>query len=258
MIQFTEAQLTALVGSYLWPFFRIAAMATAMPFIGARTVPARVRLSFALALTLIIAPIVPQVPAVNPLSIDGVVIVFQQVLIGLSMGFVLQLVFSVFVIGAQIISMQMGLGFASMIDPQSGASVPVVGQFFMILATLVFLALDGHLVLIEILANSFQSLPISESGLGANGYWQIVSWGSEMFASAVMIALPAMAALLLVNLSFGVMTRAAPQLNIFAVGFPITIMLGFVILYFTLPGMIGTMEAMFSINLGMIAQLVGG
>ncbi|MEW5757115.1 MAG: flagellar biosynthetic protein FliR [Pseudomonadota bacterium] len=258
MIHFTEAQLTALVGSYLWPFFRIAALATAMPFIGARTVPARVRLSFALALTVIIAPLVPQVPAVSPLSPAGVVIVIQQVLIGLAMGFALQLVFSVFVIGAQIISMQMGLGFASMIDPQSGASVPVVGQFFMILATLIFLALDGHLVLIEILVDSFQTLPISESGLGANGYWQIVAWGSEMFASAVMVALPAMAALLLVNLSFGVMTRAAPQLNIFAVGFPITIILGFVILYFTLPGMIAMMESMFSINLDMIARLVGG
>ncbi len=247
-----------MVGAYLWPFFRIAAMLMAMPLIGTKTVPKQVRLGFALVLTLIIAPLVPDVPQVDPLSIEAVLIVFQQVLIGVAMGFVLQLVFAVFLVAAQVISMQMGLGFAMMIDPQSGTSVPVLGQLFSIVVTLVFLSLDGHLLLIEMLANSFHTLPISTSGITSNGFWLIALWGREVFSGAVLVALPAIAALLFVTLTLGVMTRAAPQFNIFAVGIPISLIWGMMIIYIILPGLIEQIDDLFMSGFQLISRLLGG
>jgi flagellar biosynthesis protein FliR len=130
--------------------------------------------------------------------------------------------------------MTMGLGFASAIDPQNGIQVPMVSQFYMILATLIFLSLNGHLLLIDTIYESFRLIPVG-AAWPAELPWKIVLWGSNMFANALLIALPALAALLLINLAFGVMTRAAPQLNIFAVGFPITLMAGFLLIFFTLP-----------------------
>jgi len=257
-MHFTTPELTALVGAYLWPFFRIGAMLMAMPVIGVKTVPKRVRIAFAIVLTLIIAPLVPDVPQVDPLSGSAVLIVAQQILIGVAMGFILQLVFAIFLVGAHVISMQMGLGFATMIDPQSGASIPVLGQFFTIVVTLVFLALNGHLLLIEMLVNSFHTLPISESGISAEGYWLMALWGREVFSGAVLVALPAIAALLFVTLTLGVMTRAAPQFNIFAVGFPISLVWGVVIVYFTLPGLIGQIDGLFSKGFFLISRILGG
>ena len=172
----------------------------------------------------------PEMPAVEPLSLTGLLISAQQVLIGLAMGFILQLVFSVLAMVGESIAMSMGLGFASMIDPQNGIQIPVLSSYYVTLATLVFLALDGHLVLIGLLVDSFHTLPIGLESLAREGLWQLVGWASRMFAGAVLIALPALASLLLVNLAFGIITRAAPQLNIFAVGFPMTILLGFVLL----------------------------
>jgi len=257
-MHFTTPELTALVGAYIWPFFRIAAMLMAMPVIGVKTVSKQIRVAFAVVLTLLIAPLVPEVPQVNPLSMDAILIVVQQVLIGVAMGFVLHLVFAVFLIGAHVISMQMGLGFATMIDPQSGSSIPVLGQFFTIIVTLVFLSFNGHLVLIEVVANSFHTLPISATGLSAESYWQLAMWGSDMFAGAVQIALPAIGALLFVTLTLGVMTRAAPQFNIFAVGFPISLIWGIVIIYFLLPGLISQIEGLFMNGFSLISQILGG
>ncbi len=247
-----------MVGAYLWPFFRIGAMLMAMPLIGTKTVPKQVRLGFALVLTLIIAPLVPAVPPVDPLSIEAISIIFQQILIGVAMGFVLQLVFAVFLVAGQVISMQMGLGFAMMIDPQSGVSVPVLGQFFSIVVTLVFLTLNGHLLLIEMLANSFHTLPISSSGISTDGFWRIALWGQEVFSGAVLVALPAIAALLFVTLTLGVMTRAAPQFNIFAVGIPISLVWGLMIIYVILPGLIEQIDDLFLSGFQLISRLLGG
>lgn len=257
-MHFTTPELTALVGAYMWPFIRIAAMLMAMPVIGVKTVSKQIRILFAVVLTILVAPLVPEVPQVEPLSAEAVLIVVQQILIGAAMGFVLHLVFAIFLIGAHVISMQMGLGFATMIDPQSGSSIPVLGQFFTIIVTLVFLSFNGHLVLIEVLANSFHTLPISSTGLGAEGYWQLAIWGGEMFAGAVQVALPAIGALLFVTLTLGVMTRTAPQFNIFAVGFPISLIWGVVIIYFTLPGLMSQIEGLFVNGFSLISRILGG
>jgi flagellar biosynthetic protein FliR len=153
-------------------------------------------------------------------------------------GFALRLVFGALELGGQIIAMQMGLGFSVLVDPQNGAQVPLLSAFYSLLATLVFLALNGHLVLLQVLVQSFQTLPVATTGLLPTDLWELPNWGGEIFAGAVGIGLPIIASLAVVNLAFGVMTQAAPQLNLFAVGFPISLLLGLVIIILTLPTLV--------------------
>lgn len=236
-MHFEADQIAQWVAAYLWPFLRIGAMMLVAPVFGARNVPVRVRIVLAAFIALIVTPLLPAPPAVDPLSGAGLWIAIQQVLIGIAMGFIVQLVFGAVLIGGQLVAYGMGLGFAQMIDPQHGGQMPVVGQFFIVMTTLVFLALNGHLLLLQVVIDSFRGLPIG-TPLGQDGLWQIASFGSRMFAGGLLIALPAVAALLLVNLAFGVMTRSAPQFNIFSVGFPVTIMVGFVVILFILPTLV--------------------
>lgn len=232
---FTELQLQTWLATFFWPFLRIGAMVTAAPLFNSSQIPKRWRLYLALILTFVIAPTIDKVPVMDALSFATFLVVVQQILIGLAMGFVLQMAFAGMVFGGQIIANKMGLGFAQMVDPQNGVQVPVLSQFYLILSTFVFLFLDGHLILIEVLARSFQTMPIGES-LGRADYHSIVAWGSDMFTGGLLIALPAVTALLLINLGFGVITRAAPQLHIFAVGFPLAIILGFMLVWASLQG----------------------
>lgn len=226
----------------LWPFMRIAAMIGTAPVFSSDMVPMRIRLVLALAVTAMVLPVLPPVPVADPISAQGVLISVQQVLIGVAMGFTLRLVFSALTVAGQTVATSMGLGFASTVDPQNGVQVPVVSQLYVILATLLFLVFNGHLMLIELVADSFKSMPVALDGLTRNGLWALVGWGSDMFAGAMLIAMPVVASILLLNISFGVITRAAPQLNIFAVGFPLTILMGFIILWLTLPGIVAQFE----------------
>ena len=212
------------------------------PIFGARMVPQRARLVIALLLTWIVLPLLPQVPALDPLSLSGALVTVQQLLIGLAIGFSMQLVFATLVIAGQTIAMGMGLGFAQMVDPQNGVNVPVIGQYYVVIATLLFLALNGHLALIRVLIDSFQTLPVGVDALSREDFRTIAYWGARMFADAVMVALPAVASVLLVNLAFGVVSRAAPQLNIFGVGFPVSMTLGFVILVFAIANLLPQMQ----------------
>lgn len=227
--------LTAWVAGFLWPFFRIAAMITMVPILGMRTIPLMFRIGMALAITLVILPMLPPMERIDPVSAQGLLITLSQILIGLAMGFFIRMVFSAIETGGAMIGMTMGLGYAQMNDPINGIAVPVISQLYTVMATLLFLAINGHLVLIEVLSTSFQVIPVSTTAITEGGVWLLLTWAGWIFKGAVIIALPAVAALLLVNVAFGVMMRAAPQLNIFAVGFPITLMLGFVIMLVSLP-----------------------
>ncbi len=229
-------QLEGWLAQAFWPFVRIGACFMVAPVFAARYVPARVRIALALAMTLLVAPLV-SVPTVKPFSAEGVAVTAQQILIGLSLGFALQLVFDALTLGGQVLANSMGLSFALNQDPLRGSGTPAIGQFYTILVTMTFLALGGHLALIEILAQGFQSLPLGGAGLGRDSLWSLVLWGGTLFTGAVTIALPGVTALLIVNLSFGVMSRAAPSFNLFAVGFPVSLVLGLVILLVGLPTM---------------------
>ena len=241
---FTSADIATWVGSLLWPFTRIAAMLAIAPIFGARLVPLRVRLVMALVLTSIAIPLIPPVPVVGPFSPAGVLITAQQLLLGLAIGFSLQLVFATLVIAGQAIAMGMGLGFAQMVDPQNGVNVPVIGQYYVVMATLLFLALNGHLALLRLLIDSFTTMPIGVDALGREDFRAIAYWGARMVGDAIMVALPAVASILLVNIAFGVVSRSAPQLNIFGVGFPVTLTLGFIILMFAIANLLPQLQHM--------------
>jgi len=238
------AQATAFVGSLLWPMMRIGAMLMAMPVLGTRLMPTRVKIITTFVLAVTVLPLLPEVPEVEALSLQGMLISIQQVLIGAALGFTLQLVFGALMIAGESIAMSMGLGFASMVDPANGVNVPVVSQLFIIMGTLIFLALGGHLMLIQLVVSSFQSLPIAPTGVGREGFWAIFAWGSQMFIGAIWVAIPALISMLVITLAMGVMTRAAPQLNIFSVGFPVTMFMGFVILMLVVPGFLPRINQM--------------
>lgn len=241
---FTSAEILSWLGGLFWPFVRIAAMLAIAPVFGARFVPMRIRLFIALLLAWVVMPLLPPVPAIDPLSASGLLVTLQQMAIGLAIGFSLQMVFAALILAGQTIAMGMGLGFASMVDPQNGVNVPVIGQYYMVVATLLFLALNGHLALIRILVESFESLPVGIDAIGREDFRAIAGWGTRLFANGVLVALPAVASILLVNLAFGVVSRAAPQLNIFGVGFPVTLTLGFVVLVFAVTSLLPQLQQM--------------
>lgn len=242
---------------YLWPLIRISALLMVLPALGGAFVPRRVRILLALALTALIAPVVPLPPTAGFLEPAIVVTVFHEILIGVAMGFCVQLIFDAVVLGGQSIAMSMGLGFAVLVDQQRGVNVPVLSQFFLMLTTLVFLALDGHLVLIQVLADSFISLPIGSGGLTHSGLVGLLEWTAYLFIGALQIALPAITALLVVNLAFGVMSRAAPTLNLFAVGFPVSMLLGFLVLFLSMDSLTRGFSALLGQSLDTARSLVG-
>ncbi|MEM7206996.1 MAG: flagellar biosynthetic protein FliR [Pseudomonadota bacterium] len=251
-------QISALVGTFMWPFIRISAMFLAAPILGTRMIPVRVRVILAVTLTLVVAPLLPPPPAVDVLSAEGLLITLHQVLIGATMGFIVQMVFAALVMAGEQMAFAMGLGFASMVDPQNGVTVPVVSQFFTIIATLLYLAMNGHEIAIEILVETFYTMPIATTGLGSDGFWGVISWGSQMFINAIHIALPIVASLMLVYIALGVMTRVAPQLNIFSVGFPLTLMVGFITIMLFMRTFKSGFERVLSDGLFTAKTLLGG
>jgi flagellar biosynthetic protein FliR len=233
----TDAELSHWVAGVMWPFVRISALLAAAPLFGARTVPVRVRAALAFLIALLVAPIVATPGEVEILSATGAVAIGREALIGLGLGFLTQMMFAALAMAGEIVALSTGLAFATIVDPERGNSVPLLGQYYVILATLLFLALDGHLALLDLLVRSFEPLPAGALGITAAGWWELVGWGSQMYRGAVHVALPAATAVLLANVSIGMMARSAPQLNVFAVGFPITMLLGIVFLLFSLPAL---------------------
>ncbi len=236
MFEFTDGEVTHWVAAHLWPLFRVASFLMAAPFIGTRLVPMRIRLGLAVLITMVILPSVAGGPAIDPLSLSSLYVIFQQVLIGVSLGFLVTLFTQMFVVAGQIMAMQMGLGFAAMMDPANGVSVPVLSQFFLVTVTLVFLSMNGHHLMIEVIVASFRAWPIAASMIDPGALWLVVHRIVWLFSAALLIALPVSASVFIVNVSFGVMTRAAPQLNVFALGFPIAQIFGMALVYISLNG----------------------
>jgi flagellar biosynthetic protein FliR len=227
-IALTTGQLEGYVAQGFFPFVRIGACLMVAPLFGARFVPTRTRILLAVALTALVVPLTPST-GIAPFSGEGFVVVAQQMLIGVALGFALQVVFDSLGLAGQLLANSMGLSFAFNIDPLRGSNTAALGQLYIILATLTFLSLGGHLALLEVLVNGFTTMPIGTSGLGTEGLWSLVLWGGQLFAGAIAVALPGVTALLIVNLAFGVVSRAAPALNLFAVGFPISLVIGLLV-----------------------------
>jgi len=233
LLALTDTQISTWVATFMLPLFRIGAVLMTMPIFGTTLVPRRVRAYFALAITVVVVPGLPPMPEVHALDLSALLMIAEQVIIGALLGFSLQLFFQAFVVAGQIISIQMGMGFASMVDPTNGVSAAVIGQFLTMLVTLLFLGMNGHLVVFEVLTESFTTLPVG-SGMLVNHFWELAGKLGWVLGAAMLLVLPAITALLVVNIAFGIMTRAAPQLNIFSIGFPLTLVLGMVIFWVTL------------------------
>lgn len=254
----SSAQMGAWVGGFGWPFMRIGAMLMANPVFGSRSVPVRVRIILALVLTLVVSPHLPTLPDVDMFGSQGLLISLHEILIGLTIGFSFQLVFAAFVMAGDYIANAMGLGFASMVDPVNGVNVPIVSQFLLIVTFLLFFAFGGHAVLIEILVTSFIAVPVGLPDIDPERALVVATWASRMFGMAVLVSIPVVAFLLLVYVALGVMTRAAPQLNIFSVGFPLTIFAGFVALILALPAVGDRFSSAMLQGLNMSRDLLGG
>ena len=233
LLALTDTQISTWVASFILPLFRVTAVLMSMPVFGTTLVPRRIRLYFAVAITVVLVPGLPPMPPVNALDLSALMLIAEQILIGGLLGFSLQLFFQAFVIAGQIVSIQMGMGFASMVDPTNGVSAAVIGQFLTMLVTLLFLGMNGHLVVFEVLTESFTTLPVGSAML-VNHFWDIANKLGWVLGAAMLLVLPAITALLVVNIAFGIMTRAAPQLNIFSIGFPLTLVLGLVIFWISL------------------------
>lgn len=226
------------IASYFWPYTRISAMLMVMSVTGARFVPTRVRLYLGLAITFAVMPAIPAVSeTVELLSFKGFLTTFEQIIIGVAMGMITQFIIQTFVMLGQILGMQASLGFASMVDPVNGQNTPLLGQLFMFLATLFFLATDGHLKMIQLVVFSFKTLPIGNGALTTVDFRELALWLGIMFKVALSMSLSGIIALLTVNLSFGVMTRAAPQLNIFSLGFAFALLVGLLLCWYILGGL---------------------
>ena len=257
MLELSIPELVEWMNRFMWPLFRISSFFMAVPMIGTQLVPVRIRLGLALILTMLVAPLLPTMPVYDGLSPEVFMLVLQQLLIGTVLGFMVQLLFQVFVVAGQLVSSQMGLGFASISDPANGVSVVVLSQLYLMIVMMLFLAMDGHLVMIDVIVASFQVMPVGEVMPGAV-LWQVVSAASWMFAGALLLALPAVIALLIVNFAFGIMTKAAPQLNIFAIGFPFTMLFGLFITWVSLAGFLGQYQQLAEQLLSFLSRLLSG
>jgi flagellar biosynthetic protein FliR len=233
----TYEQIESWIGAAFWPFLRIGACLMVAPLFSASYVPARVRIVLAGALTLVALPMIARPQGLTLLSVDGLVTTVQQIVIGAALGFVLQLLFDAVNLGGQFIANGMGLGMAFNVDPLLNVETPALGQLYVMLASLTFLALDGHIALIDTLVASFRGLPVGPIGFSDAAMRSLAEWGDQLFIGALRIALPGVTALLVINLAFGAISRAAPSLNLFAVGLPITLVFGLVVLFFGLPNM---------------------
>ena len=246
MLTLTSIEMNTWIASLLWPLTRILGLVTAAPLFGNKSFPVSAKVGMGVLLALIIAPTVPALPAADPLSMAGVLILAQELLIGVAMGFSMRIVFAAVEMAGEICSMTMGLGFATVFDPLSRGRSSAVSQFVALIGTLAFLSVNGHLLLLEVLAESFVSLPISATPISGSMSLQVVRWASIIFSTGLQLSLPIVAALLVTTVALGILTRAAPQLNIFGIGFPITLGVGLLLLSQTIPYLSGPLQNLFN------------
>ncbi len=246
MITFTSVQLDAWIAAFIFPMARILGLLATAPFFNNAALPRRMRLVTGLVIAMALVPALPPMPTIPAGSWLGLAVLAQQMLIGLVMGFALRIALSAVDIAGELIGLQMGLSFAVFYDPQNATQTPVVSEFLGLLTTLIFLAMNGHLLALSLLAESFSVWPVSLTPLPAAGFGRLVTAASMIFVIGVLLALPLVAALLVANIAMGVLARVAPQLNLFAVGFPVTMLAGFTVLALSLPYFGAAMETVFS------------
>ncbi|CAN7684806.1 flagellar biosynthetic protein FliR [Duganella sp. LjRoot269] len=245
MISFSTADINLWIAGLLWPLTRIMGLIAASPLLGNSAVPATVKISLGVLLAMIVAPAVPALPAADPMSLAGLLILVQEMLIGLAMGFSIRIIFAAVEMAGEISSLTMGLGFATFFDPTTQGRSSAISQFLSLVATMAFLAVNAHLVLLSALVESFSTLPVSAAPVYGGGFKLLADWGGRIFSTGVQLSLPIVAALLITNVALGILTRAAPQLNLFGIGFPITLGVGLLVIAMTLPYLVTPVQNLF-------------
>lgn len=235
MIGITEAQLMEWLSPILWPFLRVLAVFTAAPIFSSRAFPLRARIALAFLIAFAAQPSMPNQPLISVNSPQAFGVVVQQVGIGLAIGFTVRLVFGAFELAGQVVGFQMGLGFAAFFDPSTSAQSSAMGRFYANMAALLFVVLNGHLMVLMAVVHSFAAFPVDQNFLQALGSMKLYELGADLFASAFWIALPVVAMLMFANLALGIVSRVAPQMNIYAIGFPVTLAVGLIGVAATLP-----------------------
>jgi flagellar biosynthetic protein FliR len=235
MLTLTSTEMHTWIAALLWPLSRILGMIAAAPLYGNNSVPITVKILLGVLIAMILAPAIPALPAADPMSLAGLLIVLQELLIGAAIGFSIRIVFAAVEMAGEVASLTMGLGFATVFDPQTRGRSSAVSQFLALVATMAFLSVNGHLVLLEVLAESFVTLPVSATPVSAAAPYELVKWGGVIFSVGLQLCLPIVAALLITNVALGILTRAAPQLNIFGIGFPISLGVGLLVISMALP-----------------------
>ena len=255
MITLNSLTINALIAGYLWPFTRIMGLLAIAPLFGNNGVPARLKVALGMLLSAIVAPTIAALPAMDPMSIPGVLLLAQQFIIGIAMGFAMRIVFTAVELAGELCVLTMGLGFATFFDPQSSGRSSAISQFLSLLTLMVYLAANLHLVVLSTLVDSFATMPISATPMGGDLFRQLVGWGGRIFSAGLQLALPVVAGLLITNIALGILTRAAPQLNLFGVGFPITLSVGFLMLALTVPYLAVPLDKLFAEAFGVMRQM---
>ncbi|WP_019431150.1 flagellar biosynthetic protein FliR [Limnohabitans sp. Rim47] len=254
-MNFLAADVIERFYTFLWPMLRISALMISAPIFSLTAFSLRLRILLALVLAWLVYPL-HKWPMLDPSTAPGLVEVFNQIMIGSVMGLILQVVVGAIVVGGQSIAAAMGLSMANMLDPNMG-NVPVISQLMIVMSTLIFVSFGGHAILLGLISESFHSLPIGTSILNQNVYGRVLQWSSMVFLGAVLMALPVMVSLLFINIGLGVVTRAAPSLNIFAVGFPAMIIAGFLILIISMESIGARIEWLWVQGFNVVRDVMG-
>ncbi|OHV12016.1 flagellar biosynthetic protein FliR [Kushneria phosphatilytica] len=256
MIEVTEAQLMHWVTLFLWPFFRLLAFVAAAPVFGESAIPRLAKIGMAAALTVLIAPTLPPMPEISPISYAGIWLIVQQLLIGVALGLVMRVVFAAIMAAGDFIGLQMGLSFASFFSSEAQGNTMILARLFNLFAVLMFLAFDGHLIMIQLLIETFQRLPVGAGTLNTEGFRDVATYGSVIFSAGMLLAIPLITALLIINLSMGILNRASPQFSVFSVGFPITLLTGVTLLTFMTPELGSVFQRIFEQGLQHMVEIV--
>lgn len=235
MFTFSEAQLATWLSAMLWPFLRTLALFTSAPVFSSKAVPVRTRIGLAVFVALAAQPSLEgqAVIGINDPGAFGAVL--QQVGVGLAIGFAIRVVLAAVELAGEVVGFQMGLGFASFFDPSMGSQSSAVARFFGHMAMFMFVVMGGHVLVLLTVINSFSTFPVDQNFLQALAQMKIYDLGRDLFASGLWMALPMVGMLMFVNLAMGIVSRVAPQMNIYAIGFPITLTVGLIGMAVTLP-----------------------
>jgi len=256
MVEVTFAQLQGWLVAFLWPFARITAFMAASPLWGHSSVPNQAKVGLAALIAILIAPILPAMPDIAVMSWAGVGIMIEQILIGLAMGLVMHIMFAVVQAAGDFIGLQMGLAFASFFDASSGTNIMVLSRILYMITLLMFLAMNGHLMVLETLIMSFQTLPIGIGTFNPDAFILLSRYAGTIFASGMLLALPLVGSLLTINLALGILNRSAPQLTVFNIGFPTSLIVGLILMMVLMTDINRFLQRLFTQGLEFMQTLI--